>query len=201
MLTLKNTLNGFEQTQAVNFAIKEMQFDKLCKNHDSAVASCQIFWLEASKQATHLLSAFDEQDEFVGLLLANIYDCEKLVQNPESVDNTLFLLKDTTFDYVYEDYELKYQSANRDMFLPTKDQFDGEISFLVVDPEKRGKGVSSFLLDEFSKIAKDKTILFFGNDFYNCSFYEKNYFNKLQERNICFGDGKETNCYLYARQF
>ena len=80
---------------------------------------------------------------------------------------------------------------------------DGEIRFLVANPNIKVKGIGTMLLNELEKREKGKEIYLFTDDKCTYQFYEHRGFDKVGEKNIELDMNKKKvplKCLLYSKK-
>ena len=79
---------------------------------------------------------------------------------------------------------------------------DGEIIFLVADPDAKIKGIGTKLLEEYEKREKGKLIYLYTDNMCTYQFYEHRGFERVQEKDIVLKLKNDVNlkCMLYSKQ-
>ena len=81
---------------------------------------------------------------------------------------------------------------------------DGQIVFLAADPEAKGKGIGSLLLDELEKREKGKELYLYTDDACTYQFYEHRGFIRSGEKDIVMELREKVvplKCMLYSKKF
>ena len=81
---------------------------------------------------------------------------------------------------------------------------DGEINFFAVNPEIKGKGIGTLLLNELEKEEKGKLIYLYSDTGSTYQFYQKRGFNLSGKNDIkLIIDKKEAplTCFLFSKRF
>ena len=95
-----------------------------------------------------------------------------------------------------------YDAANKDMLLKYLGEhpIDGEIGFLVADPNSGVSGVGTALLEAFESRHSGKNIYLFTDDGCTYQFYDSRGFNQVGERTIAVNEDRDLVCMLYVRR-
>ena len=190
-----------DERKAIQFAIKGMHFDWYLNNKFLVNAYGRYFWYLEINRATQILAAYVD-DEFVGVLLAEMYAEEKkqnkffqkmYVKVVESIQRIFFresagLYEDATSSQL-KDY-LQNHKPN------------GEIIFLAADPECKVKGVGTALLNALEAREEGKTIYLHTDNACTYQFYEHRGFERKEETDIVLElqKGKvPLKCLLYSK--
>ncbi len=142
-------------------------------------------------------------DTLVGILLADMNDEPKIFKSwwyQLWVKFASFII-----NLGYKDASNIYKNANDEMLDNFKKEItpDGEINFFAVDPNIKGKGTGTLLLNELARQEKDKHIYLFTDSGSTYQFYLHRGFAKEAERDIEMEIDKKTVpliCYLFSKK-
>jgi len=81
-----------------------------------------------------------------------------------------------------------------------KHPIDGEIGFLVADPNSGVSGVGTALLEAFEARHKGKNVYLFTDDGCTYQFYDSRGFTQVGERTIAVNEDRDLECMLYVRR-
>ena len=190
-------LRESDYEKAIDFTLIGMHFDAFFeKGSGLARDYAESFWYDELAKSNEIIAAYDENDEFAGVLLAEIYDKESSEKPsiPESY------LKKQKSDPVISEFDDEYDRVNSEMLSDYRDgsQVDGELCLFAVDPNRKGQGIGSILLAEFEKRVKGKNIFLYTDSNCTYQFYEKRGFERVDEREIKLGE-TVLYCYLYNK--
>lgn len=188
--------------KAIQYAIKGMNFNRYLDSTFLLNLYGRYFWYLELCNATQIISAYLD-GELVGVLLAEIKGEEKRYQ---SFWKELYV---RVFDFLqhlfYKDGVNAYDEANKQMLKRYKREYnpDGEIRFLAVNPNIKGKGIGTVLLRELEKREQGKVIYLFTDTGCNYQFYEHRGFEKVGEKEILLNfktNQVELKCLLYSKK-
>lgn len=151
--------------------------------------------------ATHILSAY-YGDDFAGLLVADVNGEDKVYK---SFSGRIYRAFFKALEKLGGNGADSYDKANDRMlaeYLKTN-SVDGEISFLVANPDLKIKGTGTFLLNELSKQVNGKRIYLYTDEACTYEFYEHRGFERNGEENIVLDlpKGKiPLKCFLYTKE-
>lgn len=190
-------LRESDYEKAIDFTLIGMHFDAFFeKGSGLARDYAESFWYDELAKSNEIIAAYDENDEFAGVLLAEIYDKESSEKPsiPES-----YLQKQMS-NPVFSEFDDEYDKANSEMLSDYRDgnEVHGELCLFAVDPNRKGQGIGSILLAEFEKRVKGKNIFLYTDSNCTYQFYEKRGFERVDEREISLGDAP-LSCYLYYK--
>ena len=190
-----------DHNKAIDFAIKGMNFNRYTENKLGLYLYGRYFLNSELERASQVLAAYTG-DRLVGVLMADMKAEPKM--------NTSFwsklYVKMVNFAMSLVKVGLdSYDEANKAMFNEYSKNAnpDGEICFFAVDPTIQGKGIGTLLLEELGRHEKGKLVYLYTDDNCNYLFYEYKGFERLGEKEIKMGFGKETvslTCFLYSKQ-
>ena len=190
-------LRESDYEKAIDFTLIGMHFDAFFeKGSELARDYAESFWYDELVKSNEIIAAYDENDEFAGVLLAEIYD-KKPSEKPSIPES--YLQKQSS-NPVFSEFDGEYDRANTEMLSNYREsnQVDGELCLFAVDPNRKGQGIGSILLAEFEKRVKGKNIFLYTDSNCTYQFYEKRGFERVDEREIQLGDAP-LSCYLYHK--
>ena len=190
-------LRTSDYEKAIDFTLIGMHFDAFFeKGSELARDYTESFWYDELAKSNEIIAAYDENDEFAGVLLAEIYDKEP--SEKPSIPKS-FLQKQLSNPVVSE-FDNEYDRVNSEMLSNYREgnQVDGELCLFAVHPSRKGQGIGSILLAEFEKRVKGKNIFLYTDSNCTYQFYEKRGFERVDEREIQLGDAP-LSCYLYHK--
>ncbi|MFR0621058.1 GNAT family N-acetyltransferase [Limosilactobacillus mucosae] len=175
-----------------------MNFDRYTEQCWMQKLYGKYFWNQELSTSSMLLATYDG-NRFVGALLADIKSEPKL---KTSLGSRLYVkLFELVIQLIAGKDANEYDQANQAMLTEYKKQggsIDGEIKFLVADPNLKGQGIGSQLLAEFERRAKKKTIYLYTDSNCTYQFYDYRGFKRVGQRQLDFGKDF-FECYLYAK--
>ena len=190
-------LRESDYEKAIDFTLIGMHFDAFFeKGSKLARDYAESFWYDELAKSNEIIAAYDENGEFAGVLLAEIYGKEKLKNQNIPRAN----LQDESADSDIAKFDREYEKANNEMLVDYRknNEIDGELCLFAVDPNRKGQGIGSILLAEFEARAKGKNIFLYTDSNCTYQFYEKRGFERVGERDINLGDA-QLSCYLYHK--
>lgn len=196
------TLDKSDYKKAIQFAIKGMHFDWYLDSPFLLNAYGRYFWYLEMNRATEIFAAYVD-DEFVGVLLAEIYGEEKIHQvwTEKLYVRFVDIIQKLFFKGgagLYDD-TVKAQLSH---FL-TSTKPDGEIIFLAADPDSKIKGVGTALLRALEKKIPGKTMYLHTDDACTYQFYERRGFERVEEQDIVLEMPKGNvplKCFIYSKR-
>ena len=190
-------LRESDYEKAIDFTLIGMHFDAFFEKGSGLVRDyAESFWYDELAKSNEIIAAYDENDEFAGVLLAEIYDKEP--SEKPSIPKS-FLQKQLSNPVVSE-FDNEYDRVNSEMLSNYRDSndVDGELCLFAVDPSRNGQGIGSILLAEFEKRVKGRNIFLYTDSNCTYQFYEKRGFERADEREINLGN-EVLSCYLYHK--
>lgn len=187
--------------KAIQYAIKGMHLNVYFNNKMELNLYGRYFLYIELINATHVISAYIG-DELAGVLIADMKDEKKLYK---SFWKKLYV---KIFEYIektfFKDGSAIYEQTNNEMLdsYKSKNNPDGKITFLAVNPDIKIKGIGTLLLNELEKRAKEKEIFVFTDDLCTYQFYEHRGFNKVGEKDIELNLDKRKlplKCLMYSK--
>ena len=186
--------------KAIRYAIEGMQFNRYSNNKIFLNLYGRYFWYLELTNSTQIISAY-MGDELIGVLLANVEGEKKY----KSFSKSLYIKIYSFFQNIlYKEGVGMYNKANKEMFEKYKktNNPNGEIKFFVVNPNIKGKGIGSKILEEFERREKGKQFFLFTDEGCSYQFYEHRGFERVGEKDILLdlNDRKfNFKCFLYSK--
>lgn len=186
--------------KAIQYAIEGMQFNRYLNNKIFLNLYGRYFWYLELTNSTQIISAYIGE-ELVGVLLANVEGEKKY----KSFSKSLYIKIYSFFQNIlYKEGVGMYNEANKEMFEKYKktNNPNGEIKFFAVNPNIKGKGIGSKILDEFERREKGKQFFLFTDEGCSYQFYEHKGFERVGEKDILLDlNDKRVNfkCFLYSK--
>lgn len=187
--------------KVIQFAIKGMHFNMYLDNKFFLNLYGRYFWYLELINATQLISAY-VGDELAGVLIADMKGKEKKYKSfIKSLYIKIFNFFQNTF---FKDGVAPYDSTNKEMLdnYKKKNSPDGEIRFLVANPDIKVKGIGTTLLQELEKREKGKKVYLFTDNLCTYQFYEHRGFERVGEKDIVLDlNNKKVplKCLLYSK--
>src|SRR5215471_385591 len=148
---------------ARKFAIEGMHLNWYATNKHELYFYSKYFWYLEISKATKAFGAYLE-NKLVGILLVDMDNEPKIYK---SIWYKLFIKTIHFFiNLLYRNASKTYDEANVRMLEEFKKKYkpDGEINFFAVDPNIKGKGIGTLLLNELEKQEKGKIIYLFTDN-------------------------------------
>jgi ribosomal protein S18 acetylase RimI-like enzyme len=190
-----------DSNAARKFAIEGMHLNWYASNRFELYIYSKYFcYLEISK-ATKALGAY-MGNNMVGILLADIKNEQKIYK---SIWYKIFVKTISFFmNILYKNASNTYDETNERMLNEFKKENnpDGEINFFAVDPNFKGKGIGTLLLNELEKQEKGKLIYLFTDNGSTYQFYYRRGFRESGKTDIKLKiNTKETDltCFLFSK--
>ncbi len=193
--------NKKDTAKVIQFAIDGMHLDLYLKNKLLLKLYGRYFWYLETNRATQIIAAY-EGDTLAGILLAEIYEEPKKYYSKGRAFYVNFV--DFVQKVFFKDSAGLYDDVNKEMLEEFKRTHspDGEIIFLVANPDVKIKGIGTVLLNELAHRAKGKEIYLYTDNACTYQFYEHRGFDKVGERDIVLDLGKNKvpmTCLLYSK--
>ena len=188
--------------KAIQFAVTGMHFDWYLNNQFLLNAYGRYFWYLTINRATQIFAAYVD-GRFAGVILAEIKGEEKkqesfyqkiYVKFVDVIQRIFFrggagLYEDTTKEQLAH-----YLKSNAP---------DGEIIFLVADPDCKVKGIGTALLNALEQKEKGKLLYLYTDDGCTYQFYEHSGFERVEEKEIVLEMPKgkvPLKCFVYSKR-
>lgn len=195
-------LKSVNFSEAINFAIQGMHFNRYVDNKLILSLYGRYFLYLELERSTQVIAAYNNQ-KFLGVLLADIKNEPKLYSSFwRRIYIKIFKVIMGIFVKGGQDI---YDEANKKMFKEylKRANPDGEICFLAADPTAQGKGIGTRLLKELEKREKGKLIYLYTDNNCTYQFYEHKGFERSEEQQIEMELGEKNvplTCLLYSKQ-
>lgn len=199
-IVIKEIIRKKDYKKAIRYAIEGMQFNRYLNNKIFLNLYGRYFWYLELTNSTQIISAYIG-DELVGVLLANINGERKY----KSFYKSLYVKIFNFFQNIlYKEGVGIYNETNREMFEKYKNNNNpnGEIKFFAVNPNIKGKGIGSKILEVFERKEKGKQIFLFTDEGCSYQFYEHRGFERVGEKDILLDlNDRKVNfkCFLYRK--
>jgi len=199
-IVIKEIIRKKDYKKAIRYAIEGMQFNRYLNNKILLNLYGRYFWYLELTNSTQIISAYIG-DELVGVLLANINGERKY----KSFYKSLYVKIFNFFQNIlYKEGVGIYNETNREMFEKYKNNNNpnGEIKFFAVNPNIKGKGIGSKILEVFERKEKGKQIFLFTDEGCSYQFYEHRGFERVGEKDILLDlNDRKVNfkCFLYSK--
>ena len=186
---------------ARKFAIEGMHISWYTNNKIELYFYSKYFWYLEITKATRALGAY-MGDRLVGVLLAEMKNKPKVFK---SIWYDAYI-KIATFimNLGYKDATGAYDDANKEMLAEylKRNTVDGELIFFAVDPDIKGKGIGTLLLNEFERLEKGKRIYLYTDTGSTYQFYTHRGFEEVGRKDISIVNGKKKvplTCLLFSK--
>mgnify|MGYP003623322629 CR=1 FL=1 len=186
---------------ARKFAIAGMHLSKYTNNKIELYFYSKYFWFLEITKAKRALGAYIN-DRLVGVLLANIHNMPKVFRSAWY----RAYVKIATFrrGLAYKNATVPYDDANKEMLEEYKKNnvVDGELLFFAVDPDMKGKGIGTMLLNELEKLEKGKRIYLYTDSGSTYQFYTHRGFEQVGKKEILIVNHKKKvalTCLLFSK--
>ena len=199
-IVIKEIIRKKDYKKAIRYAIEGMQFNRYLNNKILLNLYGRYFWYLELTNSTQIISAYIG-DELVGVLLANINGERKY----KSFYKSLYVKIFNFFQNIlYKEGVGIYNETNREIFEKYKNNNkpNGEIKFFAVNPNIKGKGIGSKILEVFERKEKGKQIFLFTDEGCSYQFYEHRGFERVGEKDILLDlNDRKVNfkCFLYSK--
>ncbi len=196
------TLRKKDYSKVIGYAITGMHLDWYMSSKIILNAYGKYFLYMELNRATQIIAAY-EGDELAGVLLAEIKG-EKPVQY--SFFKNVYVKVFNVLQHLVAGGAVgAYDEANKKMLndYRSKVKIDGELIFLAADPETKGKGTGTVLLEELIRREPGKRIYLFTDSACTYQFYEHRGFDRVEEEHVDLElDNRKVplDCYLYSRE-
>ncbi len=187
---------------ARKFAVEGMHLSWYASNKLELYVYSKYFWYLEISKATKALGAY-MNNVLVGVLLADMNEKPKVFKSWWY--KCWVKLISFFINMGYKNASDIYNETNNVMLEAFKieNNPDGEIIFFAVDPNIKGKGIGTLLLNELAKQEKDKLIYLFTDSGSTYQFYSHRGFKKEAELKVELelNKGKmPLTCYLFSKR-
>lgn len=187
---------------ARKFALEGMNFNQYTSNRIELYLYSKYFWYLELSRATKVLGAYID-DKLVGVLLAEM-------KNEPKVFNSVWykaFTKISSFiiNLGYKNAAGPYDDANKEMVeaYGIDHKADGELIYFAVDPDIKGKGIGTLLLNELERQEKEKLIYLFTDSGCTYQFYIQRGFEQIGRKDISIeinNKAKPLTCFLFSKR-
>ena len=187
--------------KAIQFAIDGMHFNWYMDSSFLLHLYGRYFWYLEVSRATQVIAAY-YGDELAGVLLA---DMKGEPLKYRSLGKTLYVKLFDTLQRLFAKGGIDvYDNTNRELYSQycKTHKPDGEITFLAANPQVKGKGIGTLLLNELKSKEKGKQVYLYTDNACTYQFYEHRGFIRSGEKEILLKLGKKTvplKCFLYSK--
>lgn len=194
-------LQNTDHKRAIQFAIRGMHFDWYTDSRIVLQLYGRYFWYLKLCRATQILAVYDEQ-KLCGVLLAEMSGEKPAFRSWRK------LLYIACFNWLQRMIAgagaRTYDAANTEMFHQYRKEYhpDGELIFLAADPDRKGMGIGTMLLNELERRESGKTIYLFTDSGCAYTFYDHRGFIRTHQRDIMLelqSKRVPLSCYLYSK--
>ncbi|QCZ46836.1 N-acetyltransferase [Levilactobacillus brevis] len=186
---------------ARKFAVEGMHLNWYTANSIELFLYSKYFWNIEIEKATNAYGAYLD-GKLEGVLLADMSGEPKMFR---SIGRKLFIkISDWFIGMFYGKMTGEYDDANREMLseLYQKTIPDGELNFFAVNPQIKGKGIGTQLLDKFASDEKGKFIYLYTDSGSTYQFYLHRDFKQKGQKEIKLSKANKTvdlTCYLFSK--
>lgn len=187
---------------AGSYAAVGMNFGWYIRNPVILKFYSRFFYYMEANEATQIISAYEDDGTFAGVITARM-EGEKPVGHSflKSIYIKLFHI---IVHYIFGLTFKAYLNVNEKMLkaYDSEESLDGEISFIVANPDLGKKGIGTLLLQELSKREPGKKVYVFTDEGCSYNFYEKRGFERKGEEKILLKTQKgevPLDCYMYIK--
>lgn len=187
--------------QARRFAVHGMNLDWYATSKLELYLYSKYFWYLELTKATRVLGAYREE-KLLGVLMVDMKGRPKAYR---SWFAKLFIwTSELLIHAFYGRASNAYDSANAELLgrLTSRTRPDGELNFFAVDPECKGQGIGTLLLDELERREAGKFIYLFTDSGSTFQFYERRGFVTVAFKDITVdirGQDRPLTCYLFGK--
>ena len=187
---------------ARKYAIDGMHLNWYVSNKFELYFYSKYFWYLEISKATNVFAAYME-NKLLGILLVNMKDESKMYK---SIRYKLFVkIISFIINIFYKSTSNTYDETNVKMLNEFKKENnpDGEINFLAVDPNIKGKGIGTLLLNELEKQEKGKLMYLYTDNGSTYQFYLHRGFNESGKTDIKMEINKnviDLTCFLFSKR-
>lgn len=187
---------------ARKFAVQGMHLEWYTGNVVELYLYSKYFWYLEISRAAIALGAY-LGDELVGVLLADMDDEPKVFAN--LFYRSFVRIAEFVIKLGYKGASTSYEKANKDMLAAYKQIYhpEGELNFFAVNPDIKGKGIGTKLLNELEKQEVGKEIYLYTDSGSTYQFYEHRGFKVVGQKDIeldIHGEMVSLTCMLFAKK-
>lgn len=191
-----------DYNKIIEYAINGMHLGIYTNNKIELNLYGRYFLYLSLTSSTQIISAYMEE-ELAGVLFADIKGEKKVYKSFfKSLYVKMFELIQKTF---FKKRIGLYDSTNKQLLAnyKIKNNPDGEIKFLVANPNIKQKGIGTKLLNEFERRERGKEIYLFTDNQCTYQFYDHRGFKRMGEKDIELSVNKKKisiKCLLYSKK-
>lgn len=177
-----NPLQKRDFDTARKFAIDGMHLTWYTSNKLELYLYSKYFWCMEICKATSALCAY-QNDKPVGVLLVDMKGKPKVFN---SLTYRAFIKFASFIINLGYKYASTYDTANKEMLEVYRkgNEPDGELNFFAVDPDTKGKGIGTLLLNELEHQESGKRIYLFCDSGATYQFYARRGFDEVGRKDI-----------------
>ncbi len=183
IIKIKN-FNKKDLSKLAEFSLIGMNFDRYSSSKVQNRIYAEYVVRDEYSKATIALGAYDDDDNFCGAVFAG-FNNEVLIDQG-CLNRSYSKVVESIMNIGFDADSGVYDQVNGFMLkeLKSKMDFDGELMLFAVDPDTKGQGTGTKLLDALSKRYTGKKIYVFTDT--NCSyqFYEHRGFDRCAEAEV-----------------
>ena len=188
--------------KARKFAIDGMNLSWYTSNDIELYIYSKYFWYLEISRATRALGAYSD-NELIGVLLIDMKNKPKLFT---SLWKKIFITAIHFFiNLGYRNASSTYDNANKQMLseFEKENQPDGELNFFAVNPNIKGHGIGTLLLNELERLEKGKLIYLYTDTGSTYQFYLHRNFIESGRRETSLKIHKNElplTCFLFSKR-
>jgi ribosomal protein S18 acetylase RimI-like enzyme len=186
---------------ARKFAIDGMHLTWYTSNRLELYLYSKYFWCMEICRATTALGAYQD-DKLAGVLLVDMKGKPK-VFNPLTY-RAFVKFVSFVINLGYK-YASTYDTANKEMLeaYQKENVSDGELNFFAVDPNTKGKGIGTLLLNELERQENGKRIYLYTDSGSTYQFYTRRGFDEVGRKDITMkthDKDVDLTCLLFSKR-
>jgi len=189
-------------SEARKFAIEGMHLNWYVDAPFGLYWYSKYFWSLEISRASIALGAYDD-NKLVGVLLADINNEKKLFN---SIKHRIMIsIAEFIINCFAKNASDEYHNANKKMLIDfnEKNNPDGEINYFAVNPQIKGQGIGTLLLNRFEEMTKGKLIYLYTDSGSTYQFYYHRGFVESGKRDIKMIISKkevDLTCFLFSKR-
>jgi GNAT superfamily N-acetyltransferase len=189
--------------KARKFAVDGMHLNWYANSTPELFVYSSYFWCLEIAKASKAFGAYMGND-LLGALLVDMHNEPKMFKSIWY--NVWIEIASFFINLFYKNASDTYDEANKKMLAEFKKEHnpDGEINFFAVNPNYKGKGIGTLLLNELEKQEKGKLVYLYTDSGSTYQFYSHRGFNASGATDITLEIHKkkvELTCFLYSKLF
>jgi GNAT superfamily N-acetyltransferase len=195
------SLRKSDFNSAREYAIVGMHLSRYTKSKLELYLYSKYFWYSEISKASLALGAY-ANDKLVGVLLVCMVNAPKVFK---SLWYKVYVkIATIVMDIGYRDAHGVYVDINKELLETFKrnNEVDGELNFFAVDPNIKGKGIGTLLLNELEKLEKGKRIYLYTDSGASYQFYPRRGFDEVGRKDIYIkinGNELPLTCFLFSK--